>query len=303
MLPSPKPCWVKKQVVLTSVLFSSSAAPPLLPPPVSSTSVHPSLAMANFPMDPLPFLPRDGAISDGGGVLRKRRNLVMLNGQHVKRNEDLVIADCNGAEGFDHLDRQELLQHVYHHITQIVASFGKLLYWHSEDTNLSRVLLKVMFDSTLDIPRSITEQHFNAPNGIGFGVNGPDPGEAQLQNVEGLNANAQWDHWPDVPEAPQQLDQPVQAQEEFSMDGSVIADPSLFATLSLSGSSTESLTAPVPESCGPNACLALVVSETPESSSQRTSSVKLVEHYPIVYKHRRTATITEIPDSTTDPRN
>ncbi|KAG8052578.1 hypothetical protein GUJ93_ZPchr0001g30693 [Zizania palustris] len=52
-------------------------------------------------------------------------------------------------------------------LEQIVASFGKLLYWHSEDTSLCRVMLKVMVDSTIDIPRSITVKSCHSMDGEG----------------------------------------------------------------------------------------------------------------------------------------
>ncbi|KAG8082545.1 hypothetical protein GUJ93_ZPchr0014g47470 [Zizania palustris] len=72
--------------------------------------------MDNFPVDPIPFLPRGGGISDGGGSLRKLRNVVTLSGQHIRRHEDMVIAECEAplilAECHD------LLQQINTHVTQ-----------------------------------------------------------------------------------------------------------------------------------------------------------------------------------------
>lgn len=48
------------------------------------------------------------------------------------------------------LDFKEL-----HYIQQVCSSFGKLLHWHSSDRSLARVLVKVLIDNPLDIPRSV----------------------------------------------------------------------------------------------------------------------------------------------------
>ncbi|KAG8085036.1 hypothetical protein GUJ93_ZPchr0010g10373 [Zizania palustris] len=71
--------------------------------------------MANFPMDPLIYVPRGGVLIDGGGALRKMRCVVMLSGQHVKKNEDLAIANCD--EAFTALERHEFLLLIHHHLT------------------------------------------------------------------------------------------------------------------------------------------------------------------------------------------
>ncbi|KAG8084511.1 hypothetical protein GUJ93_ZPchr0010g7750 [Zizania palustris] len=74
--------------------------------------------MANYPIDPIFFLPRGGVLTDGGGELRKKCIVVSLSGQQVKKNEDLAIALCD-----DHLDPmecQEFLQLIHHHITQVL---------------------------------------------------------------------------------------------------------------------------------------------------------------------------------------
>ncbi|KAG8070637.1 hypothetical protein GUJ93_ZPchr0006g45812 [Zizania palustris] len=71
--------------------------------------------MANYPVDPIFFVPKGGILSDDGGELRKRRTVVSL----------------------------------------------------SEDTSISRVLLKVLVDSTIDIPRSITVKLCHSMDGEG----------------------------------------------------------------------------------------------------------------------------------------
>ncbi|KAG8052456.1 hypothetical protein GUJ93_ZPchr0001g30947 [Zizania palustris] len=76
---------------LTLVLFANPNQP-------SPRLLH--YAMVNLATDPLPFLPRGGAITDGGGALRKFRSVVTLTGQHVKRNEDLAIAECEDLLDF-----------------------------------------------------------------------------------------------------------------------------------------------------------------------------------------------------------
>ncbi|KAG8065205.1 hypothetical protein GUJ93_ZPchr0004g40149 [Zizania palustris] len=237
--------------------------PPLLPPPASGSNSSPSLSlvvcstspegpsspavMANFPVDPFPFIPQGGVLSDGGGELRKQRRFITLSGQHIRRNEDMAIAECDAE--LNPMEQQEFLQLIHQCITQnlrqqvlrysiyplgvgifklagifqrdwlvsagpfwigerlvrfvkhdeavnhknspasrigwvmffafpldfkdinfleqVVASFGKILYWHSEDSNLSRVLLKVLFDSTINIPRSITVKSCHSMNGEG----------------------------------------------------------------------------------------------------------------------------------------
>ncbi|KAG8065841.1 hypothetical protein GUJ93_ZPchr0004g40087 [Zizania palustris] len=83
----------------------------------STSSFHPS-PMANFPVDPIPFIPRGGIVLDDGGGLRKRRTVVSLLGQQIKKNEDLAITLCE--EQFDALERQEFLQLIHHHITQVL---------------------------------------------------------------------------------------------------------------------------------------------------------------------------------------
>lgn len=40
-------------------------------------------------------------------------------------------------------------------LTQVCAPFAKLLHWHYEDNRLSRVLLKVLIEDPLEVPRSL----------------------------------------------------------------------------------------------------------------------------------------------------
>ncbi|KAG8093092.1 hypothetical protein GUJ93_ZPchr0012g19630 [Zizania palustris] len=203
--------------------------------------------MANFPVDPLPYISRGGALSDGGGALRRRRGTVSLSGQIIKRNEDVAIATA-GAH-LSSQEQQELIPLIYDHITQVlhfhvqrysiyplgvgifkmgsifqrdclvasaphwiggrminfvnhdeapnhrnspaarigwimflaypldfkefsfleqvVASFGKLLYWHSEDPSMARVMIKVLYDNPIDVPRSITLKSCHSMDGAG----------------------------------------------------------------------------------------------------------------------------------------
>ncbi|KAG8045018.1 hypothetical protein GUJ93_ZPchr0008g11633 [Zizania palustris] len=74
--------------------------------------------MTNFPADPIAYIPRGGVLSDGGGELRKRRTIVSLSGQHIRRNEDLALAICD--ENFTPMERHEFLLLIHHHITQVL---------------------------------------------------------------------------------------------------------------------------------------------------------------------------------------
>jgi hypothetical protein len=40
-------------------------------------------------------------------------------------------------------------------LTQVCAPFAKVLHWNNEDTSLSRVLMKILVEDVLDIPRSL----------------------------------------------------------------------------------------------------------------------------------------------------
>ncbi|KAG8094892.1 hypothetical protein GUJ93_ZPchr0012g20302 [Zizania palustris] len=76
--------------------------------------------MANFAMDPIMYVPRGGTLIDGGGALRKRRSVVTLSGQHVRKNEDMAIATC--ANAFTAMERHEFLLLIHHHLTQAPAA-------------------------------------------------------------------------------------------------------------------------------------------------------------------------------------
>ncbi|KAG8077581.1 hypothetical protein GUJ93_ZPchr0007g4428 [Zizania palustris] len=55
-------------------------------------------------------------ISDGGGELRKPRNVITLSGQQIKKHEDMVILIC--GDNLDAMERQEFLHQVHDYITQ-----------------------------------------------------------------------------------------------------------------------------------------------------------------------------------------
>jgi hypothetical protein len=40
-------------------------------------------------------------------------------------------------------------------IPQVCAPFAKVLHWNSEDNSLARILLKVLIDDPLEVPRSL----------------------------------------------------------------------------------------------------------------------------------------------------
>ncbi|KAG8059652.1 hypothetical protein GUJ93_ZPchr0002g24075 [Zizania palustris] len=72
--------------------------------------------MANFPVDPLTYIPRGGVLSDGGGELKKRT--VSLSSQHIRRYEDLALVNCE--ENFTALERHEFLLLIHHYLTQVL---------------------------------------------------------------------------------------------------------------------------------------------------------------------------------------
>ncbi|KAG8088936.1 hypothetical protein GUJ93_ZPchr0011g28338, partial [Zizania palustris] len=100
---------------LDLVLASGSPENPSSPSPLPKPY---DPLMANYPVDPFPFVPRRGVLSDGGGELCKLRRVITLLGQHIKRNEGLAIAKCEGH--FDLLECQEFLHLIHHHITQVL---------------------------------------------------------------------------------------------------------------------------------------------------------------------------------------
>ncbi|KAG8099945.1 hypothetical protein GUJ93_ZPchr0013g37872 [Zizania palustris] len=70
--------------------------------------------MANFPANPLPFLPYGGVIRDGGGPLRRQRNFIALSGDLIKRHETFAIADHDGP--LTPAQRIDLLIAIQHHL-------------------------------------------------------------------------------------------------------------------------------------------------------------------------------------------
>ncbi|KAG8081759.1 hypothetical protein GUJ93_ZPchr0014g46840 [Zizania palustris] len=52
--------------------------------------------MANFPANPLPFVPFGGTLRDGGGPLRRQRNTIALSGKIVPHHECYAIAESDG---------------------------------------------------------------------------------------------------------------------------------------------------------------------------------------------------------------
>ncbi|KAG8055945.1 hypothetical protein GUJ93_ZPchr0001g30415 [Zizania palustris] len=103
--------------------------------------------------DPLAYVPRGGVLLDGGGELRKVRNVVALSGQHIRKNEDLAIANCE--EFLTAVERHEFLLMIHHHLTQVLR------------LQVLRILLKVLVDQTIDIPRSITVKSCHSMDGEG----------------------------------------------------------------------------------------------------------------------------------------
>ncbi|KAG8052069.1 hypothetical protein GUJ93_ZPchr0001g30165 [Zizania palustris] len=128
--------------------------------------------MANFPADPIPFLPRGGGIADGGGALRKLRNVVTISGQHIRRHEDMVIAECEAPLIL--AERHDLLQQINTHVTQ----------W-------------------------VEDQHFNAPLPP-FQADGA--AHQNFDHIPEDAPEEEWAPWPVIPEEPQDImaDQPME---------------------------------------------------------------------------------------------
>ncbi|KAG8080669.1 hypothetical protein GUJ93_ZPchr0007g3837 [Zizania palustris] len=112
-IPPSRDSELHSSVIVPFFSNLSSTKPPQLPPVASCL-----LSMANFPMDPLAYVPRGGVMIDGGGELRKSRNVVSLSGQHLRKHEDLAIAICD--ENFTALERHEFLLLIHHHLTQVL---------------------------------------------------------------------------------------------------------------------------------------------------------------------------------------
>ncbi|KAG8088726.1 hypothetical protein GUJ93_ZPchr0010g8172 [Zizania palustris] len=102
---------------------------PPLNPQESSEVPHQHRNMENFAMDPLIYIPRGGILIDGGGPHRKKRSVVSICGQHVKKNEDMAIANCD--DNFTALERHEFLLLIHHHLTQGM----KRIFHQTEETH------------------------------------------------------------------------------------------------------------------------------------------------------------------------
>ncbi|KAG8056706.1 hypothetical protein GUJ93_ZPchr0002g24321 [Zizania palustris] len=110
--------------------------------------------MANFPTDPLPFLPHDGAITDGGGVLRKRRNFITLTGRSWTFPVYILTHDL--ADIFP-VDEDDLPPNGGNPHPFNGHVFPGELEW---------------------VQNWVDEQLLNAPNLNGFGANGPAQDDA-----------------------------------------------------------------------------------------------------------------------------
>ncbi|KAG8053717.1 hypothetical protein GUJ93_ZPchr0001g30831 [Zizania palustris] len=154
--PCLKLQWVPKVIATRNAVTSTAIVPFVQDQNTSSSQpslLTPKVSMANYPMDPLAYVPRGGVLLDGGGELRKVRNVVALSGQHIRKNEDLAIANCE--EFLTAVERHEFLLLIHHHLTQVLR------------LQVLRILLKVLVDQTIDIPRSITVKSCHSMDGEG----------------------------------------------------------------------------------------------------------------------------------------
>ncbi|KAG8074242.1 hypothetical protein GUJ93_ZPchr0006g42637 [Zizania palustris] len=76
-------------------------------------------------MDPLIYIPRGGTLIDRGGPHRKKRSVVSICGQHVKKNEEMAIAICE--DNFTAWERHEFLMLIHHHLTQEMRRTFRLM--------------------------------------------------------------------------------------------------------------------------------------------------------------------------------
>ncbi|KAG8048167.1 hypothetical protein GUJ93_ZPchr0008g13871 [Zizania palustris] len=156
--------------------------------------------MANFPLDPLVYVPRGGVLIDGGGALRKRRNVVSLSGQHMHKHEDLAIALCD--DNFTALERHEFLMLVHHHLTQ---------QWVDDQ------LLHAGFHNAPVQEEAFHAQHVNV-----------DPMDDPMVD------EVQWGQWPEQNNNVQQI---AQVQEELSVEVSGLSVGFNSGSTTLSGNS------------------------------------------------------------------
>ncbi|KAG8088727.1 hypothetical protein GUJ93_ZPchr0010g7946 [Zizania palustris] len=82
--------------------------------------------MANFPANPLLFLPCGGGIDDGGGALRLQHNTVAVSEDYMRLHEEFTIAESDDA--LDEGERAELLHSISNHLAHLlhlrIAHFG-----------------------------------------------------------------------------------------------------------------------------------------------------------------------------------
>ncbi|KAG8058179.1 hypothetical protein GUJ93_ZPchr0002g26518 [Zizania palustris] len=251
--PCLKLRWIPKVVSpKVAEVFSSTAIVPFVPAQSSfssqCSSPSPQEPMANFPMDSLAYVPRGGVLLDGGGELRKTRNIVSLAGQHIRLNEDLAIANCD--LNLTALERHEFLMLIHHHLTQVLRL-----------QVLSNELADGFPADEDELPPNDGNPHpFNGevfpgePNWVqqwandqmlhvGFHnenmVEQPNPGQQHMVNlVEDL---PQWEQWPNQNNDAQQV---APQQEEVSMEVSGLSVGFTSGSTAASGSNTSGPAAP-----------------------------------------------------------
>jgi hypothetical protein len=54
-----------------------------------------------------------------------------------------------------------------HFVEQVCAALGQMIMWHSRDTNIARLLVKVLIDDPLDVPKSLIIKHGRELDGEG----------------------------------------------------------------------------------------------------------------------------------------
>ncbi|KAG8091423.1 hypothetical protein GUJ93_ZPchr0012g21564 [Zizania palustris] len=277
--PCLKLRWIPKVVSpKVAEVSSSTAIVPFVPAqPKSSSqcsSTSPQEPMANFPMDPLAYVPRGGVLLDGGGELRKARNFVSLAGQHIRLNEDLAIANCD--LNLTALERHEFLMLIHHHLTQVLRL--QVLRYGVYPFGLGFFKMGTLFqrDSIVnngphwidgfpadedELPQNGGNPHpFNGevfpgePNWVqqwandqmlhaGFHnenmVEQPNPGQEHMVNPD--EDLPQWEQWPNQNNEAQQV---APQQEEVSMEVSGLSVGFTSGSTAASGSNTSGPAAP-----------------------------------------------------------